>query len=669
MPGDSDDQLRQDEKLLCAMVQKLLENAESRDLLIIDNADSPTGDLETLLNDDTYRALAKAPLDLLVTTRSAYPRAIRVEPMEDGPLFEIFEKHGAGLGRAEMKALIDAVNGHTLTVDLMARTLSAPFYSVSAGDMLNAIRNSSLSDEDLPEVGTDYAQSKEQLHIYQRLRTVFQMSNLSEMEGAILQYAVLLPPAGMDVKLFRCALSDEERTVFPTLGKRGWFTDQNHVLSIHPVIRLVCRTELKPSEQTCEGFLDRLWEQYDRTKYNYSHYCQMAELFTDVSDALKALHGRWINRSGILWLAVLQFQKLCDLYASCISDLETNLPSDSLELATAYNYYGIGLGTQGQYRLALDYVKKALAIREAVLGPDDPEVARSYNNVGQAHGDLGELQTALEYKLRALESFRRSLPADHPDLATSCIHVGYAYGALGNHKKALEFQLEAKEIRERVLPEDHPDLANSYSHVGYTFSELDNHQKALEFQLRAMEIRERILPEDHPDLATSYNNVGSTYDDLGKHAEALGFKLRALEICERVLPEDHPDLATAYNNIGYTCGMMRKYQKKALEFHLRAMGIRERVLPEDHPELAQSCNNMGCTYYQMSMPEKALPLFRRALTIWLKAYPDGHHRIDNVREGIRLCEADIRMRENLARAGVDLTRPFGQSPILPPFKK
>ena len=138
-PTLSDDQLRQDEKLLCAMVLKLLENAESRDLLIIDNADSPTGDLESLLNDDIYRALAKAPLGLLVTTRSAYPRAIRIEPMEDGPLFEIFEKHGAGLGQAEMKALIDAVNGHTLTVDLMARTLSAPFYSVSAGDMLHAI--------------------------------------------------------------------------------------------------------------------------------------------------------------------------------------------------------------------------------------------------------------------------------------------------------------------------------------------------------------------------------------------------------------------------------------------------------------------------------------------------------------------------------------------------
>ena len=120
-PALSDEQLRRDEKALSGMVLKLLEESDENDLLIIDNANSPTGVLADLQKDECYQALRKYPLRLLLTTRSHAPRAIGIGAMPREPLFEIFGKHGAELKRSDMEALIEEVNGHTLAEDLMVQ--------------------------------------------------------------------------------------------------------------------------------------------------------------------------------------------------------------------------------------------------------------------------------------------------------------------------------------------------------------------------------------------------------------------------------------------------------------------------------------------------------------------------------------------------------------------
>lgn len=211
------------------------------------------------------------------------------------------------------------------------------------------------------------------------------------------------------------------------------------------------------------------------------------------------------------------------------------------ELAAASNNVGLALLRYGDYRRSLEYLNKALSIREQALSPDHPDLAQSYNNVGATYNELGNHAKALEYLLEALEICEKVLPSDHPDLASSYNNVGGAYGDLGDHAKAQEYLLKALKIREKVLPPDEPDLAQSYNNVGYSYGKLGDREKELEYYRKALSIRERSLPRNDPDIAQSCNNIAVTYAEEEQYAEALQWVRRALEIAEHSLPEEHPD--------------------------------------------------------------------------------------------------------------------------------
>ena len=618
-----EEELRLEESILVKKVLTILERSSPDDLLIIDNADSDTGVLADLLKDPGYQHIRKLPLKLLLTTRSAADRSICVAPMPEEPLFQIFRNHGASLTEKQMCELIDAVNGHTLTIDLIARTLADNWVPVSVQEMLDAVRNSTLSEEDFPEVGTDYNGDLEQLHIYQRLKGVFQVAGIPPLEQQILRCATLLPAAGMDVRLFRDALTPELRRLFPGLGRRGWLSAANRLLTIHPVVRLVCRTELTPTDTDCAPFLDSLWTRYAPAQYRPDHYAQMAELFTLAHDRLNSPHCRWLNYSGILLTELNQYQQLHALYYTRLPALETALPPNSTDLATSYNYYGLSLNQLGRYSDALAYAQKALSIQQAELPADCVELAYSYNNVGCAQGCLGDFRTALEYKLKALAILRNVLSLDHPDLAKSYNHVGSTYNDLGLHHKALEYNQMALDICKRALSPEHPLLASAYDSAGLTLNHLGHYQQALEYRQRALNIRQTVLPPDHPDLASSYHSIGHSYGELGLHHDALEYHRKALAIREKALPPDHPNFASSYLSIGYSYRELGRYHN-ALEYHQKALAIQENAMPPDHPDLAFSYGHIAGAYSALGKHHHALKYYQKALVIREKALPPEH---------------------------------------------
>ena len=625
-PRLMEEELRLEESILVKKVLTILERSSPDDLLIIDNADSDTGVLADLLKDPGYQHIRELPLKLLLTTRSAADRSICVAPMPEEPLFQIFRNHGASLTEKQMRELIDAVNGHTLTIDLMARTLADNWVPVSVQEMLDAVRNSTLSEEDFPEVGTDYNGDLEQLHIYQRLKGVFQVAGIPPLEQQILRCATLLPAAGMDVRLFRDALTPELRRLFPGLGRRGWLSAANRLLTIHPVVRLVCRTELIPTDTDCAPFLDSLWTRYAPAQYRPDHYAQMAELFTLAQDRLGSPHCRWLNYSGILLTELYQYQQLHDLYHPRLPALEAALPPNSTDLATAYNYYGIALNRLGHYSDALSYAQKALSIQQSELPADSVELAYSYNNVGSAQGVLGDFRTALENQLKAYQILKKVLPPDHPDLIKSCNHVGSTYNDLGLHHQALEYIQKALDICKRALSPEHPLLASVYNSAGLTYSHLGHYQQALKYHQLALDIRQTALPPDHPVLASSYHNIGHSYVELGRHHDALEYHRKGLAIREKALPPDHPNLASSYHNIGYSYGELGRHHD-ALEYHQKALAIYEKTMPPNHPNLASSYHNLGYTHGNLGNHRKELEYHQKALTIREKALPPDHLKL------------------------------------------
>lgn len=548
-PKISDDVLREDDGVLCKRVLELLEKANPQDLLIIDNADSETGTLTDLQSDSGYAALTKLPLMLLLTIRSDTPRAIPVEPMPDTALIQIFRNHNAQLTDQEMADLIRAVNGHTMTIDLIARTLNGKGWrKVSAADILTALRENTLSSQKYRKIATDYNQSDEQAQIYEHLSVVFDLSGISDVAKNVMRCATLLPEDGMDGECFGNALHEEAQDALDILLEQGWLEIRINLLAIHPVIRLVCNTELQPTDNDCNVFLCGLIAQYDETDYQLDRYRQIAKLLTNASIILADPVGNSAIWACVLWHAVGDFAKALECSLRATKKAEKTLPSDDPILAYAYHNVGLSYGKLGNYREALDYHQKALTIREKALPPDHPELAQSYNNVGYAYSELGNYRTALDYLLKALEIREKVLPSVHLDLATSYNNIGGTYCELAEYQLALKYHQKALAIYENVLPPMHPDLAMSYNNAGTVHYNLGNYQQALHCYQKALVIQENILPDNHPHLAFSYSNIALNYHKMGDFQNAAKYMRRAADIISRSsLPKTYPEQADYAN--------------------------------------------------------------------------------------------------------------------------
>ena len=577
------DRQNMDQEEILAGTLAALQKCAREDLLILDNADGMAESPEQL-----RRKLSGLPLRFLVTTRSEIAEAIPVGALRMEELREIFCRNGVAIEPKNMDDLINAVDRHTLTVDLMARSMGRGRRAATAERFLDALNARDLSSPRFTRVATTYPGGPAQARINEHLRTVFQVSELKDEEQELLRCATLIPAAGMDDALFLAPFEEEMADVLDDLIDHGWLElNEDELLHIHPVIRIVCREELTPTDESCGPFLNGLLYQCDPNEaYDKEKYRQLAEAFTLAAEDLEDREGNWAIWAGHFWS----------------------------ELGSTYGYLGDHEKALDYQQKALDYQQKALTIGEAVLPGNHPDLAQSYNNVGGTYGNLGNYEKALEYQRKALAICEKVFPGNHPNLATSYNNVGMTYSDLGNHEKALEYLLKALKICEKVLPGNHPNLATSYNNVGMTYSDLGNHEKALEYLLKALVIREAVLPGNHPDLAASYNYVGMTCSYLGDHEQALEYLLKALVIREAVLPENHPNLATSYNNVGTTYSHLSDH-RRALEYLLKALAIQEAALPADHPTLADSCWNIALTYAQLDDYDRALPYIRRAVQI------------------------------------------------------
>ena len=417
-------------------------------LLILDNVNQPKGQLSNL-----RRELSGLKMRFLITTRTEMDPKILVSKLNPEELHQLFDYYQSEATYEERCALIEAVNGHTLTIDLMARALRPGFDAATAEMLLH-----NLADCEIRWVETSYDDDLGTAEIIEHLKVVFNTIDLKGEEKDLLRYATLLPDNGMEDSMFLEASGPKMKRPVGSLIDHGWLGWSEKKLYIHPVIRKVCQEELKPSDENCGEFLNGIIDQYDEKKYDRERYRQMAELLTNASVWLEDAEGRWALEAGERWRDVGEFAQAQASSIRAMEKLEQNPKSDQAQLALAINNVGVTYGDLGDHNKALEYLKKALEIRKKVLPADHPDIAASYNNVGSTYGDLGDHRQALEYKKKALEIWEKVLPADHPDLATSCNNIAWTYYEMGKLQEAARMMRRAADIISRSsLPENHPD--------------------------------------------------------------------------------------------------------------------------------------------------------------------------------------------------------------------
>ena len=531
-PALSDEELRQPDEILFGMVMEILKNCTSNDLLIIDDVDVIPGD------DLLYPALLKLDCRLILTTASDPEGSIGIQPLPYEALSQIFDKHGVKLADCEKRALIDAVNGHTLAVDLMARIIASGSHTaVTPADLLKAFARNPLVDS--PEA-TDH-----------HLRTLLSLAQIGDSARSILRYGTLIPSQGIRKDLFLAALPKECRHTLSDLLDRGWINETDGIIIFHPVVQTVCRTELKPSVRNCKSFLEALWAQYSPAEYDAEKFRQMAEVFSIAAQELDDESASAVLHAETLWSELGDFQRSREFLDSVLPRYEQMIAENSPVRAQLYNSLGRTCGELGMLSNALEYTRKALEISEKIYRPDHPELAAAYRNVGNSYLSLGNYKIALEYLFKALSIQERILPLHNLELTFTYDSIASAYSNMADLSRALEYHRYSLEIREKVLPPEHPLLAESYCRVGNIYAALRAPQKALEFLNEALSLYLKVLPHVHTAIADVYQGIGNVYAFMGHYDSALEYLEHSLTIYEQLLPPGHPTQMNIRNTITY----------------------------------------------------------------------------------------------------------------------
>lgn len=607
-------------------------------ILVLDNLDWSGKSISDIQNERAYQDLVLLDLQLVFTTRSQMRQhnSITIGPLSDGQLLELMHSivYSIDCTDDEFLALIHAVDGHTLMVELIARTLEESWGDITPTMLLQSMCNATLHEMDVPTVISDQNGWYREGRLHQHLHALYNLGGFTEEERSILRYATLLPKEGVSIELLQKSLTPEGIHALSKIIISGWLRQENGFVVIHPIIRLLCQSELSPNDDNCQVFLDELWDNMD----DYESWQQLAEYFSNAADCLEDNSGTWAFRAAMFW-EKLGKPDTALAYIQRSLAIRKKRPSNTMEMVEAYQSISHIYGDLAEYEDALEYQLKALHAYEQMPSNNSYHLVAFYNNLAALYSRSGNNQGALEYALKVLSVYETERRPTDIDLATSYRNVSGIYGDLGDSNHALEYALKAVELLERALPPDHPDLAVSYRNIADVYQEMDEHKKALEYALRALSIIERVLPPDHPDLASSYGNVGNTYEALGDYRKALEYKLKGLAIHEKTLPPDHPDVAMAYGNVGNTYEALGDYES-ALEYMEKALEIRKKTLPMEHPQLATSYNNAGLVYSDLGDHAAALKCLEKALVIWKKVLPENHPSIATAYSniGIVLCD-------------------------------
>lgn len=539
-------------------------------MLIIDHFDQPDKTLAQMKAEKTYRDLAAMDIQLVFTTRSQMSGGYDVKPLDEQHLLDLMDANLENLGderptKEELRSLLEAVNHHTLLAILIARSMNWSFGELKPAKILKAMKDSTIS-RDAP----DYIPNEDSMDtpmggLYDHMKALFDLSDMSEEEKTVLSLATLLPEDGMAAGLFRACLDGKIRNAMTTLVMRGWLANSNqNVLTIHPVIREVCREELKPAKAHCAAFLDALYHHFSPDQeYDAAQFLQIARCFSRAAEMPDDTDREWSRRASKFWTRVGRHQTASEYQKRVVEYRERNLPSLHPDRAEAYEEMGGILCALGETKAAHHYTEKALKIyRKLECMPREQ-----------------------------LELYNCSIEVIYEGLATANLSMGMVYDAFGDRKQAMEYKLEAVKIRREHLADNQLGLAKAYSSLGSTYAKFKNYEMALQCQEEALRIRRELLDETHPSVLDSMSYAATAHEKLGQADKAMELHRQVLQLRRQILPQDHPKLAISYSQIGMLHMQAENYAD-AYRYLRRAQQIQVKSLPANHKKRKDTTRNL-----------------------------------------------------------------------------
>mmetsp|Transcript_7591 Transcript_7591/g.14354 ORF Transcript_7591/g.14354 Transcript_7591/m.14354 type:complete len:574 (-) Transcript_7591:2145-3866(-) len=287
-------------------------------------------------------------------------------------------------------------------------------------------------------------------------------------------------------------------------------------------------------------------------------------IYVDVfcsQDAIRIVSEKEIdevcNQLGPLMMQNGNFNQALRLFQKSLSiredskELDGSNGNNPLQIASVMQNIGIVLQNMDELEESLNYLKKALILREKKIGLYNSDTSDSYNSIGDVYFALEAYEEALEMYNMGLSIERKIHGVNHSRTATAFLNVGRVMNAIDRTDEALANLQQALAIRQEILGEDSADVATTYECIAATLSRIGDHEEALLKYKNALAIHENLRSEG-AQIANICNNIAMTYCDKEDYNRSLLYFERAIELYTKMLGENHPHTEVAkksYNDV------------------------------------------------------------------------------------------------------------------------
>ena len=194
-----------DEEYLCKVILNSLQNLEGKNLMIVDDAGVQLGvELDLLPSGEKWR--------VLVTSRSKIRRfaGYHLGILSRASGQRLFTKYYLGKTEEEsLGKLLEYIGYHTLTIELLAKTLESNFELDSVEDLHQYLVEHSM-DAEVLSIEVETGHKKESLSATKHLVSAFKLSGLSKEELWMMQQFSVMPAINIEGKELLGLLVEEK---------------------------------------------------------------------------------------------------------------------------------------------------------------------------------------------------------------------------------------------------------------------------------------------------------------------------------------------------------------------------------------------------------------------------------------------------------------------------
>ncbi|MDX2071719.1 MAG: tetratricopeptide repeat protein [Haliscomenobacter sp.] len=574
-------------------------------LLVIDNA------TEQLATRKVFEQLPKAPnWKVLVTSRQDLPDFVVMElqVLQPEATLQLFRFYYQGGSNEEVRELLREIGYHTLTAELLARTLQRKKGLLSIPKLLDILHNQQLDDPKLVE--KIWARHSGEEHgVFKYLMGLYTLADLSAEEVWVLQQFAVLPTLPLKVSMLAKWLgvdADDLNQVLNELVDKGWLSTQKEGFVVHRLIQELIKYQQAPGLEELDVLVNSMANKMSFDPYGnpvtenfpWVPYAEnVAEYFRGQEVLPERVNTLWNNLANVL-KHLGDYSRAAQLFDLVLTSAIHNFGEDHPTVAVSQSNLGLVLGNLGGFPRALELLELALNNALRNFGDDHPEVAWYRSNLASIVSDLGDYPRATKLLELALDSALHNFGEDHPEVAMCRSNLALVLRDSGDYHRALELLELALGSALRNFTEDHPNVAVCRSNLADVLRHLGQYERAAQLFKFVLESNLRNYGKNHPEVAKSQSNLGLVLRDLGQSLLAAKYFELALKNNLRNFGENHPHVAVCQSNLGLVfCDLMRWSEaaqlfKTALDSNLGNFG-------EDHPNVAASRSNLGLAFCEL----------------------------------------------------------------------